>query len=175
MPPPSPVPGWARGEVCRERTASRRMPAVAYRRLPKSLRAPGKTLGPPPALGIRGSGGRGEPVGGGGTRGRRFFGRRLGFRVRGGAGLVGRAGRGFAALVLVVTPEREVDANERLLLLLADRLVGHDGAGQVGGAGGCLEDARLHVERLGRDAQRLGDLLRISAEGRRCPRSIWLR
>src|SRR5580693_2319059 len=120
MPPPSPVPGWAKGEVCRERTASRRMPAVAYRRPPKSLRAPGKTPGPAPALGIRGSGGRGEPVGGGGTPGR-SFGRRLGFRVRGGAGLVGRAGASLVALLLVLAPEREVDANERLLLLLADR------------------------------------------------------
>src|SRR5580704_17091347 len=165
MPPPSPVPGWARGEVCRERTASRRMPAVAYRRAPKSLRSPGKTLGPPPALGIRGSGGRGEPVGGGGARSRRSFGRRLGFRVRGGIGLVGRAAPGFAALVLVVTPEREVDVNERLLPLLVDRLVGHDGAGQVGGAGGCLEDARLHVERLGGDAQRLRDLLEDLGRG----------
>src|SRR3984885_15271311 len=32
MPPPSPVPGWARGEVCRERTAKRLMRRRSYRR-----------------------------------------------------------------------------------------------------------------------------------------------
>ena len=41
-----------------------------------------------------------------------------------------------SVLVLVLAPEGEVDPHERLLLLLADGLVGHDRAGQVGRAGG---------------------------------------
>ena len=68
-------------------------------------------------------------------------------------------------LVLVLAAEGEVDAHQRLLLLLADGLVGHDGPGQVGRAVGRLEDAGLHVERLGRDAQRLGDLLEDLGRG----------
>jgi hypothetical protein len=55
--------------------------------------------------------------------------------------------------------EGEVDADERLLLLLGEMRIGEDLPGQIGLAGAGLEDAGLDVERLGRDAQRLGDLL----------------
>ena len=62
-------------------------------------------------------------------------------------------------LFLEVTAEREVDPDQGLLLILAQRLIGQDQAAQIGGAVRRLEDARLHVERLGRNPQRLGDLL----------------
>src|ERR1700734_98649 len=99
MPPPSPVPGWARGDVWRERTARRRMALRAYRR-------PGIPLRP----GLQGAGltapgsGGGDGLGGGG----------------GGQGPFGRYGGGFrdrlAAIVLVVAAEGEVDPDEGLLL-----------------------------------------------------------
>src|SRR5580704_120414 len=136
MPPPSPVPGWANGDVCRERTASRRMAVRSYRRSPKCLRRGGPRRS-----------GAGDAAGGA----RRL---RRPDRSGGGRGLGLLPGAGLAALVLVVAAEGEVDADEGLLLLLADRLVGQDGAGQVERAGRRLEDPRLHVERLGGDAQR---------------------
>ena len=55
--------------------------------------------------------------------------------------------------------EGQVDPHEGLALLLGEVAVGEDVPGQVGVAVGPLEDARLDVEGLGRDAQRLGDLL----------------
>src|SRR5438105_4647217 len=110
MPPPSPVPGWASGDVCSERTAR--------------LRTTAETL-----------------------VGDRFF-----LACRGLA-----RGRGQHALVLVL--ERLVHLDQRLLLGLGDRRIAEDLADQVVLALALLEDARLHVERLGRDAEGLGDLL----------------
>src|SRR3984957_5328445 len=142
MPPPSPVPGWARGDVCSERTASRRMAVRAYRRpgipLRPALRSPGRSLrgacrwlrGQRPAR--SGSGGRLDGVLVGRHRWRSRLVRRLG-----------------TSLVLVLAPEGEVDPDEGLLLLLADRLVGHDGPGQVRRARRRFEDPGLDVERLG--------------------------
>jgi hypothetical protein len=60
---------------------------------------------------------------------------------------------------LVLVTEGQVDAHERLLLVLAQVGVGEDVAGQVRLAVPGFQDARLDVERLGRDAQGLGDLL----------------
>ena len=65
----------------------------------------------------------------------------------------------LASVRLVLVAERQVDLDERLLLLLGDVGVGEDLAGQVVAALAGLEDARLDVERLGRDPQRPGDLL----------------
>src|SRR5580692_297560 len=113
MPPPSPVPGWARGDVWRERTASRRMPVRAYRRPRKALR---------PGL-------RGRPAGSSLDSSRSDAlgrARRLG-RWRRPRFLLLGLGLGRAVLVLVLAPEGEVDPHEGLLLLLADGLVGHDG------------------------------------------------
>src|SRR5438445_12962395 len=110
MPPPSPVPGWASGDVCSERTAR--------------LRTTAETL-----------------------VGDRFF--------LAGPTLAGR--RGQRALVLV--PERLVHLDQGLLLDLGDRRVAEDLADEVVLALPFLEDAGLHVERLRRDAEGLGDLL----------------
>ena len=68
-------------------------------------------------------------------------------------------GLAVPVLVLVVAAERQVDADEGLLLVLAQRLVGQDQPAQIGRPVRRLEDAGLHVEGLGGDAQRLGDLL----------------
>src|SRR5437764_1502087 len=111
MPPPSPAPGWASGEVCIERTAS--------------LRTIGATL-----------------------LSRLFF----PFAVR-----PAHAGRDHAVLVLVA--ERQIDAHERLLLVLGQVRVAEDVARQVVLGVALLEDAGPDIERLGRDAQRFGDLL----------------
>ncbi len=73
--------------------------------------------------------------------------------------------RGLGLLVLELAAEGEVDADQRLLLLLADGLVGHDRPAQVGRAFGRVENAGLDVERLGGDAQRLGDLLEDLGRG----------
>ena len=61
--------------------------------------------------------------------------------------------------------ERQVDPHQRLLLLLVEVGIGQDLAGQVGGPVGRVEDAGLHVEGLGRDAERLGDLLEDLGRG----------
>src|SRR5439155_23970701 len=115
MPPPSPSPGWARGDVCREMTAR--------------LRTTAKTL----------------------VADRLFLSR----------------GRGEDALVLVA--ERLVHRDECLLLRLGDLGVPEDLADQVVVALALLQDSGPHVERLGRDAQRLGDLLEDL--GRRLPQA----
>jgi hypothetical protein len=60
---------------------------------------------------------------------------------------------------LVLVAKREVDAHERLFLVLGEMRLVEDVPGQVGLAMTGLEDARLDVEGLGRDPQRLGDLL----------------
>src|SRR5271163_964908 len=101
MPPPSPVPGWARGDVWRERTASRRMAPRAYRR-------PGKSLRP----GLRGMLGR---LGGGGMLGGTGGVDRDGRHRGPGVVCRRRCDRGLLnPLVLVLAPEGEVDPHEGL-------------------------------------------------------------
>ena len=75
------------------------------------------------------------------------------------APLPGTAAGGRLGLVLVLVAEGEVDAHQRLLLLLGQVVVGEDVAGQVGVAVRRLEDPGLHVEGLRRDPEGLGDLL----------------
>ncbi len=62
-------------------------------------------------------------------------------------------------LLLEITAEREIDADQGLLLILAQGLISQDQAAQVRRAIRRFEDAGLHIERLGRNPQSLGDLL----------------
>ena len=52
-------------------------------------------------------------------------------------------------LFFEVTAKREVDPHQRLLLVLAQGLIGQDQAAEVRGPVRRLEDARLNIERLG--------------------------
>ena len=70
--------------------------------------------------------------------------------------------------VLVLVPERRVDPDQGLLLLLGELRVPADLAHQIG-ALALLEDAGPHVEGLGRDLQGPGDLLEDL--GRRLPQA----
>src|SRR3954453_16785675 len=58
MPPPSPDPGWARGEVCMERTASVRTAGATLYNVPKFLRAriAGRKVAAPVGVGVVQSG-----------------------------------------------------------------------------------------------------------------------
>ncbi len=56
-------------------------------------------------------------------------------------------------------PEGQIDPHQRLLLLFGQIAVAEDVAAEIGVSIGLLEDAGLDVEGLGRDTQRLGDLL----------------
>src|SRR6266581_7111127 len=88
--------------------------------------------------------------------------------LAGGRFLVRRLALGHAhegALVLV--SKCLVDGDEVLLLAFGDRGVAEDDGRQVGLTRALLEDARPDVERLGRDPERLGDLLEYL--GRRLP------
>ena len=62
------------------------------------------------------------------------------------------------AAVLVLVPERGVDPDQGLLLLLGEARIAADLAHQVG-ALALLEDPGPHVERLGGDLEGPGDLL----------------
>src|SRR5439155_17285908 len=55
--------------------------------------------------------------------------------------------------------EALIKVEQDLLLLLGQRGVAPDGRADVDGVGPLLEDARLHVERLGGDAKRFRDRL----------------
>src|SRR5438270_13204763 len=127
MPPPSPDPGWASGEVCRDRTASERT-------------ADDKANGTYPAfekpvLGCLGAGGRCFLAfdGGCGVGGRPCS--RL-------EPLVGDVGA-LQAFVLVL--EGEVHLDEGLLLGLGNGGVAQDLAGQVVLALALFEDAGAHI------------------------------
>src|SRR5207244_3362650 len=67
--------------------------------------------------------------------------------------------------VVVLVLERLVHLDQRLLLGLGDAGVAEDLAHHVVLAGALLEDARPYVEGLGRDAQRLRDLLEDLGRG----------
>jgi hypothetical protein len=67
--------------------------------------------------------------------------------------------------VVVVVLERLVDLDQRLLLGFGDAGVAQYLADQVVLAGALFEDASPHVEGLGGDAQRLGDLLEDLGRG----------
>jgi hypothetical protein len=96
---------------------------------------------------------------------------RAAFAAGRGAGRLGRPGGGDDgdrdSLVVsarrgsrgVLPAEAVVDLEQHLLLALGQALVGEQGVDHEAVALALLEDAGLHVQRLGRDAQRLGDLL----------------
>src|SRR3954447_7083631 len=128
MPPPSPEPGRASGDVCRERTASERT-AVDK---PNELGQVSRTRLRP--------------------GGRCLFALDGRWRLR---RLVGRVAELGALQALVLVLERDVHLDERLLLGLGDRGIAQDLTDEVVVAFALLEDAGTHVQRLGRDAQRL--------------------
>src|SRR6476661_1091088 len=105
MPPPSPAPGCASGDVCTLRIAIRR---TAMR---------GMLPGDP------------------------SFGSRY---------LAGALGRGLGL-------ERTVDIDESLTLTFGDGLITEDLADEIGPVAPLVEDSRPDVQRLGGDAQALGD------------------
>src|SRR5687767_15920333 len=118
MPPPSPVPGWASGEVCMERTARRR---TVCETLPSGCGFPFIRAG------------------------------------RGAGVVVTRAGGGRRdGAILVLVPERQVDLDEHLLLVLGQERVAQDLAEQVVLGVALLEDAGPDVQRLGRQPQQIG-------------------
>src|SRR5205085_12380552 len=122
MPPPSPDPGWASGDVCSERTASERTTDDKPNRTRQVFEKP--------ALGAGG----------------RWF---LAFDGGRGGRLDRRVGDVGALQAFVLVLERDVDLNEGLLLGLGDGGVAQDLADQVVFALALLEDAGPHVERLG--------------------------
>ena len=61
--------------------------------------------------------------------------------------------------LLRLLAEGLVDLDQHLLLPLGQLRVGEQGRPDTGVARAVLENACLHVKRLGRDAQSLGDLL----------------
>src|SRR6266704_2210532 len=164
MPPESPTPGGASGEECTESTATRRTseppdadawPFVCGTRNPLARSLAPRTRDEAPGadelstgiamLSAQARTGH-APAGTGGASGR-------------GGGLPGRLGLRRGGRGLAAGPERGVDVDEHLLLALGQVGVAQDGDDQVGIFGVLVEDARLDVERLGADPQRLGDVL----------------
>src|SRR5438445_1553533 len=105
------------------------------------------------------------------TRGDVWSERMARVRKRGATLPVGPAyGRGSSMVgadrdVVVVVLERLVDLDQRLLLSFGDAGVAQYLADQVVLASALFEDASSHVEGLGGDAQRLGDLLEDLGRG----------
>src|SRR5688572_16772106 len=85
-----------------------------------------------------------------------------GFERRCSAGLL-RVG--FGHLLGALPLERPVDVDQRLLLAFADRRIAQDLRFELGIVLALLEDARPHVQRLGRDAQPLRDRLKHFGRG----------
>src|SRR5437764_3907237 len=94
------------------------------------------------------------------TREWRRWSRGASTHLAGGRFLVRRLALGHAhERALVLVPKGLVHGDEVLLLAFGDRGVPQDDRGQIGLARALFEDAGPDVEGLGRDPERLGDLL----------------